>query len=1550
MTSSRMTLFYKILRTILVTLVLLALVVPSVTYAVLSLPGVQHAIAERGREELSALLGVPVHIESAEITPFNKVTLHGVSICVAPGDTALKVQRLGAGVRLGKLLLNRRIVFSYAEIIGLDARLSRDSASAPLNIQPIIDHLKPRDKNKPPTAYDLAIDNIVIRRSRLTYDVLSEPASEPGKIDFKHLELNDIKADVRLPRVSNDCYLADLRRLAATERSGLTLTSLSGQARVSDTLLTVDNLHIELPSSKLDFAPLRVAYADWKALTSEITSHTFTLATLPGSHVTPADLAPFFLPFAPFTSPIGVDFKIGGSVERLTMPRLVLTSSDDVASVEIEDATVSGLPDVDSLRVGLPMLRAHADGHRLADLWRHTGGMPEKAIAMADTLGAVELMMDAAVGNGTTRMSLTLDSEPGVLDVDARYSGPFRNPAGPLKASLTIDGINVGAISGIADLGRVSGSVAFDGNLVAGHSPVGHAVVGIDEVQWYGHDITNISADVDLSRTAVKAVVEADDPILAATVDATYGIVPGEHDVDADIRIAAFNPGLLGLVKNERFMGHALSGRVEIDMHGKDYDALDGRIELTEMRFADPENTDVLTLDHLSLMASGSTSPRFLMLHSDIIDARMEGEYRFREIVPTARSIVAEVFPSLVAGGNDTGNTVHHAGKQTDDPVALDMSLDMQIRQNAVTDRWLTFFNVPVRLLRPVNIKGMMSSSGQLIEASIDAPNLLHKDKFIDNTYFGISIDGEADDARLLLSTLYPTKKGNASIDLTAVGAHDSINVRAGWDIDRERMFRGAVELGAMFSRLPDVKVPGGMSTSVELHPSRIVINDTVWRIRPSLVEISPDRHVSVHDFEVSRHNQFIKINGAVSPDPADLLCLELQSIDLDYVFETLDIGAAMFGGIATGKFYAAGLMSSEPRLETQRLDVAGMTYNHSPLGDAVIASYWDNATRGVVIKADITGEEDAHSYVDGAIYPMADSLDFRFKAEHLNVGFMRPFMEAFTSDVSGYASGEARLFGTFKLIDMTGDIAAQNLRIKLDYTNTYYYATDSIHLTPGRISFSDVTLRDAMGNTALLNGWVTHKCFKEPEFEFRVTNARNLMCYDVTDRINPDWYGRIFCNGSAFVKGVPGFVDINVNMATAAGSTFTFVLSDTEAAGEYTFLSFHDRNELKGDLLLNLEDPQEAALRQLKERIRKEKEQEQGSSVYRINLQVDATPQAELILVMDPAGGDRIKARGEGSLRMEYNSTDEDLRMFGTYSLTQGSYNFTLQDIIIKDFTIKPGSSISFHGSPYAAVLDINAVYSVNANLSDLDESFLQDKDLNRTNVPVHALLKVSGDMQQPDISFDLEFPTLTQDTYRKVRSIVSTDDMMNRQIIYLLALNRFYTPDYMASTTKGNELVSVASSTISSQLGSILGQLSDKWNIAPTFRSDRGDFSDMEVDLALSSYLLDNRLLFNGNFGYRDKALNNNSFIGDFDLEYLLNKSGNVRLKAYNRYNDQNYYVKSALTTQGVGVVFKRDFDDIFSWIKRLRRKHEKSDKEAEATKTEETETPKAENTKAE
>ena len=209
--------------------------------------------------------------------------------------------------------------------------------------------------------------------------------------------------------------------------------------------------------------------------------------------------------------------------------------------------------------------------------------------------------------------------------------------------------------------------------------------------------------------------------------------------------------------------------------------------------------------------------------------------------------------------------------------------------------------------------------------------------------------------------------------------------------------------------------------------------------------------------------------------------------------------------------------------------------------------------------------------------------------------------------------------------------------------------------------------------------------------------------------------------------------------------------------------------------------------------------------------------------------------------------------------------------------------------------------------------------------------MLYLTGNLQQPDFRFDLEFPTVTQDIDRRIRSIISTDDMVNRQIIYLLALSKFCTPDYMnVGQTRTNELVSVASSALSSQLNNLLGQINENVNIGTNLRSDKGDFSDVEVEGALSSQLLNNRLIINGNIGYRDNAVNNNTFIGDFDLEYLLNKSGNIRLKAYNHYNDKNYYIKSALTTQGVGIMYRKEFNKWSEWFSWLRRRKNKTEQQ--------------------
>jgi hypothetical protein len=315
----------------------------------------------------------------------------------------------------------------------------------------------------------------------------------------------------------------------------------------------------------------------------------------------------------------------------------------------------------------------------------------------------------------------------------------------------------------------------------------------------------------------------------------------------------------------------------------------------------------------------------------------------------------------------------------------------------------------------------------------------------------------------------------------------------------------------------------------------------------------------------------------------------------------------------------------------------------------------------------------------------------------------------------------------------------------------------------------------------------------------------------------------------------------------------------------------------------------------------------------------IEITPDASMELIMDPASGDKIKGNGNGDIRVEYGSKTA-LAIYGGYTLQSGTYNFSLQQLIRKDFQLGDGSRVDFSGNPLEAILNLNAVYTMTANVEDLEQWLA--KEWSRTSVPVNCILKLNGRLQNPDITFDMKFPNSTSELERQVKSVINTDEMMMRQIIYLLVLNRFYTPNYSQGAYT-NEFNRMASSALSAQLSALLNSLTDKVQIGTNIRARQDGITDTEVEMLLSSQLLDNRLLFNGNFGYKNNFIQTNAFIGEFDLEYKLTPSGEIRLKAYNHANDMYRYNYKSQTRQGVGVIYNRDFNNPAELFRRRNRK---------------------------
>lgn len=1510
---------YRVLRTVIVAGIAAFVTFFVTLYLFLLIPNVQNHIKSTAEEELSTFLNTKVNIHSISIAPFNQLVLNDVVISDKKNLPLLSVEKVGAGVSLYNLATRGRLVFTYAELIGLDGTVYKETPTHHTNIQFIIDLLSPKDKNQAPKKFDLSIYNIVLRKSRLKYDILNEPQSINGKFDKNHIQLNDLRADISLPKLKNNDFFIKIKRLSFNENNGFVLKNLSINTVISDSSIIVSNFKVELPESRFETEDFTFSFNSLKTLGSELNDINININTY-DSYVTLQDLSPFVPELSKFNEPIYIKTIIRGSMKDLIIPELVAKTKDELCLVSL-NGTFKNLDNRDSLTVDIPNLYIKAQANEVNRLIANVSSLSGQAKAIISN--ARNIVIDGAL-SGTLAKALfrgKVHTSSGNLTLNGTFSNNKHTHRIGFYGKAHSSSINLGSLLGKNELlGETAFNLEIDG-FKTDKFVNAYLKGAVDYFDFKGYRYHDITADCKVNKSEFNGLLSVNDENISMELNG-YAVEQGDSSqIDMNLNVNNFNPAKVNLFT--KYPDHSLSFKVNATSQGNKINNLNGDIKIEDLKFVD-NNDNGIKLDDLYIKANNKSIPNNIEINSEILNGKLSGLYNFDNIVPYFKNIISNALPALLHETDikcDSNNFYNN------------FDYILKIESNDKTNNILSFFKSPVTLLYPITISGGLNELSNSFNMKIDAPYLAQKNKLIEQSLITINVDSINNNIDLKARTIMPTKKGKMSLNFAGNGGDNTIATDFTWKIDRKADFHGNVNMSVALGRVNETN---SLMATLKVNPTTMVFNDTTWYVHDSKIGFY-NNTLRVDNFKVTCDKQFISINGKTSLNEDDILSLELNDINLDYIFETLQINNVTFGGSATGKILASEVMTKAPRLKTEQFFVKNMSYNETLLGDANINSFWDNEKQAIAIQANISQPNKGKSVVDGEIFPLNDSLRFDFNAEKLKVGFMKPFMAAFTSDLDGFASGNACLYGKFSTLNMYGDIFVEDLKVKLDYTNVYYWATDSVKIIPGLISFKDIQLKDKYDNTALLSGYVSHEDFHNAKFRFDVTDAKELLCYDIPSKQADNWYGTVFGSGSAFVNGEPGLVGIDVHMRTAANSKFFFELSDTEDAVEYDFITFTDkrRENIEAEILAN-----RSIHEQILSNFEKKNKQEDSKTRIIINIDADINNLGQLVLIMDPVGGDKIKANGSGSLIMKYDS-NEDLFMQGKYTLEKGTYNFTLQDIIVKDFIIKEGSDIAFEGNPYDAKINISAVYPLNANLLDLDESFATDKEFNRTTVPVHALLNVSGSIAQPAISFDMEFPTLSSDAYRKVKSIVSTDDMMNRQIIYLLALNRFYTPEYMGGNNRNNELASVASSTISSQLSNMLGEISDKWSISPNFKSDKGDFSDVEVNLALSSQLLNNRLLLNGNFGYRDKMVsaNNSNFIGDFDIEYLLNKTGNIRLKAYNHFNDQNYYVKNALTTQGVGVVFKYDFDKWFDFSRKKKtKKHSKNDTIIQSTKSEE------------
>ncbi|MDD5695905.1 MAG: translocation/assembly module TamB domain-containing protein, partial [Bacteroidales bacterium] len=313
------------------------------------------------------------------------------------------------------------------------------------------------------------------------------------------------------------------------------------------------------------------------------------------------------------------------------------------------------------------------------------------------------------------------------------------------------------------------------------------------------------------------------------------------------------------------------------------------------------------------------------------------------------------------------------------------------------------------------------------------------------------------------------------------------------------------------------------------------------------------------------------------------------------------------------------------------------------------------------------------------------------------------------------------------------------------------------------------------------------------------------------------------------------------------------------------------------------------------------------------------------------PSQMGNIKVNGEGLMRFNMPPSGE-MGLNGTYIIEDGTFYFTLRNLISRTFHIQSGSTISWTGDMMDADINLKAVYQVKPSLNTLPaSSSMTDSSLYNQRIPVDCIIGLTGDLFNPTIRFGLEMPNVQEESIRTLvyNSIDTTNEaQLNQQMISLLVLNSF---SLNTGTNVASSMGLSSYDILANQLNSWLSQISDDFDIGVNYQ--KGDaISPEQLEVALSTQLFNDRIMVNGNFGvgnYRNSEKTSN-IVGDVLVEARITKDGRFRVRAYNKTNTYDLFNDNAPYTQGVGISYRSDFNrmrDIFQ-RKRNKKVHDEND----------------------
>ena len=1435
------------------------------TIGIINLPPVQNYIVDKLTTYLTEGTGYETTVDYANIRWFNSISLDGTTILDKKDSIMIDVRELVLDFDLISLIKSKDIKVKEAWVNEATVNL-RNADSVRLNIDRWALNIgkltASTDTTQTAASGFFGIDKISLLNS--TFSISNDQMDSIVEgFDYNHFRLKNINADLLNLKAIRDTFQIDVKFLSATdEKTGLTVDELRTFFRISQKGMAFHDLYLQMGKTIIKESvifkherPSQMAYfvdsVDIYANFEESIIHTDELGLFAHAlkdHKQSIQLSGYF----------------EGRVNYFYSSDFLLTFGNHTklqGEIDLE-----GLPDINQTIFSLNFRNSTI---KATDFQEY---LNKKTFGITDKLGLVKMngrfdgFANNFVANGDFETDIGNFSSNTQLEIPGSQQAYYRG-------ALSMQEFDLGYFTGDSIFQKVDMQGSIEGSGFTLEEADFKLDADIYQIGINDYNYVNIITNGQFAQSFFSGRVDVNDPNFALSANGSIDLREKKNLFNISGKVTRSHLKPMNITNDEV----SFTSNFQLDISGLKLDNIQGGIALQSsyIKYKD----ESLLIDSLYFSSQKNNGNRKVNLNSNHFNVALDGNFDFTNILEEVKSINKQY------GLIFSSKTDEVEGFLKNRETELPFNINFQAKLLDISPI-IQLFDTAVYISPNASVIGRFTNNEQEdLTINAKADTIRYGKVNLINNELDINANSLRDDIKVLtLGYFYSEKQSYANTSET-----ESLTLEAVWDgkhIDvRQNIGQESsgnyAEIGAGINFLDD-------RIELRFEESNLLALDEVWKISKDNIVRFEKGQVDIKHLRIFNQTQSISLDGevSISKDSTKTLAIELQEVNIENINP---VTHKKYAGKINGNIKAQNLYFDP--LIYGSFQINSFAIDQFPVGDILGSMNWSNDKQKFDMDFEVNRDNKKIITLDGDFYPTrrADQLNLQLTLNDAKLDITEPYIEDYFTQVDGLVNGSLSITGSLQNPSINGNGRIDSATIKVNYLNTKYLFDGNFNFDKNSINLSKIQLYDLNANTANFTGSVKHHAFKNFTLDLS-GELENFQVLNTTPDNEDLYYGDAYVSGIVDFQGNTNNLNILANVITQPNTRIFIPVSQANELAEADYIKFINRTDTATHASIGESEVEKIKIEGLK-----------------LDLDIGITPDAYTEIIIDPKTGDIIRGRGNGQLRLQID-TQGDFNMTGDFDITEGAYNFSLYNIITKEFQMEQPSRISWYGDPYKGIMDIKASYAQNTSLAPLlngteTSSTAEGNGSSSTNnrrFPTKVLLKLDGELLSPEIVFDIDFSQInTQDARVQTavnafkNKIANDEQELNRQVLSLIVLNSF--SEAGAFNISGQSATQNVSQLLSNQLSQLVAQLDENLEVDFDLAGLNNDAFNT-FQLRLSYTFLDGRLRITREGGLSN-LVNVNSIAGDWTAEYLLTPDGRYKVKVYSR---NNYDLATAAITE--------------------------------------------------